>query len=495
MASFQSLRRSMVSLNAPDHPELTVLITEEKDVMKTLQKYSKEKVEAGKYMAVWGKTEHADLTDITEKYSTLFEEFSKFHSNLVEGYDGYRVRLKEMKTREDSLHGLRKRFKDLQDKFKDAIKKQKPTEGLKLELTAVDRELAEQEAAFESFKRAKFKEAMHLQFDSFLEFGSKIAIFATFGKYMTDQIPQGMLAPGQELPSYEGSPVTTRIIADFLKAIREFDQQTSAPAGTELGNGHTSHPHSRSHSGDGVLSAERGMSSLSLHSSPERTSEPYEEKPQPPSKRYNAAQRMSSAESFHVPGGFPADGPPTAYGTPPGRVPNEPRRFFQAPLPTYGQALYGQVPEMPTMSTSPGHSYMPSSHATSPHGSYSSLPRHLPAHSPNSSGTYMPSSHSLTRDYSSPSVLPPQQHAAGFYPPSSVGPPQHHVPGLYPPSSVGPPADAVSCPVCNRYVPSGFINDHLDSSCALHLIQPTRMDHNDTITDDEIRARMERFKS
>ncbi|KAI8998304.1 Eisosome component PIL1/LSP1, partial [Gaertneriomyces semiglobifer] len=192
---------------------------EEKDVMKELSRFAKEKVEAGKYMAVWGKTEHSDIEDITEKYLVLFEQFAKFHSDLIERYDCYRAKLKDMKSREDGLYILRKRLTELQGKYKEAIKRQKPTEALRAELESLDRDCNESGAAYEGFKRAIFKEAMHMQFDAWMDFGRKIMVFAQFGKYLSDQIPQGSLAPGQPLPAYEGAPVTTRIVNDFLKAL------------------------------------------------------------------------------------------------------------------------------------------------------------------------------------------------------------------------------------------------------------------------------------
>lgn len=81
-----------------------------------------------------------------------------------------------MKAREDALYALRKRLRDLQEKFKDAIKKQKPQEAIKAELTMVDRDLAEQEGIHEGYKRAILKEAMHLQMDSWMDFGQKVLL-------------------------------------------------------------------------------------------------------------------------------------------------------------------------------------------------------------------------------------------------------------------------------------------------------------------------------
>ncbi|TPX57481.1 hypothetical protein PhCBS80983_g03810 [Powellomyces hirtus] len=250
MSAFQSVRRSVAAFNAHDYKELNVLIKEEKDVMTELNKFAKEKVEgikravkfelsawtklklitAGKYMALWGKSEHKDFEDVTEKFLTLFDEFGKFHSELIEKYEIYRSRLKDMRAREESLYTLRKRLKDLQEKYKDALKKQKPSETIKIELTVVDRDLAEQEAEHEGFKRSTFKDAMHLQMDAWMEFGNKMTVFSTFGKHLADQIPQGSLAPGQELPEYQGASVTTQITLDFFKALRSLETKTKAGA-------------------------------------------------------------------------------------------------------------------------------------------------------------------------------------------------------------------------------------------------------------------------
>ncbi|KAJ1542120.1 hypothetical protein HK096_009628, partial [Nowakowskiella sp. JEL0078] len=40
--------------------------------------------------------------------------------------------------------------------------------------------------------------------------------------YLSDQIPQGTLAPGQELPDYTGAKVTETIYSDFCKSLKEY---------------------------------------------------------------------------------------------------------------------------------------------------------------------------------------------------------------------------------------------------------------------------------
>ncbi|KAJ3006876.1 hypothetical protein HKX48_009422 [Thoreauomyces humboldtii] len=220
MAALQSIRRSVVALNAHDHKELNVLIKEEKDVMTKLQELAKEKVESAKYFAAWGAHEHDDIRDVTEKYRTLFDEQGSFHTVLIERYENYRVQLKEMRRREEALFASRKRVKDLQEKLKEAMKKQKPYETIKIEVATADRELTEAETDHEGTKRRNLKEAMHAQMDAWLEFGQKMTIFATYGKHLADQIPQGEKVRRDELPDYEGGPITTQITNDFFKVGR-----------------------------------------------------------------------------------------------------------------------------------------------------------------------------------------------------------------------------------------------------------------------------------
>jgi hypothetical protein len=53
-------------------------------------------------------------------------------------------------------------------------------------------------------------------------------IIAEFGIHLADQIPQGSLAPGQELPPFQGHSVTSQIMADFEEAIKNVATGPSA---------------------------------------------------------------------------------------------------------------------------------------------------------------------------------------------------------------------------------------------------------------------------
>ncbi|RKO90021.1 Eisosome component PIL1/LSP1, partial [Blyttiomyces helicus] len=221
--ALQGIKRSIVTINSKDHAQLNILLKEEKDVAKDARAYAKQKAEAAKFMASWGKEQAADLEDITHNLHNVFTEFSKFFNDMSDHHVVFRAKLKEIRAREDALYDLRQKVKSAADKVKEAIKKQKPVDQLKGDLASLESQLATQEGEHEGFKRAAFQEGMRGQFDALLVFGKKVQVAATFGNHLADQIPQGSLAPGQKLPPYLGAEVTARIYADFLRELRELE--------------------------------------------------------------------------------------------------------------------------------------------------------------------------------------------------------------------------------------------------------------------------------
>ncbi|KAI8820652.1 Eisosome component PIL1-domain-containing protein [Fimicolochytrium jonesii] len=430
MAAFQGLRRSVVSLNSHDHAELSILIKEEKDVATELHKFAKEKLEAGKYLHTYGKTQHKDIEDISEKYLTLIEKFVDFHSTTIEKYESYRSRLKDMRQREETLYALRKRHKELQDKYKDAVKKQKPHETLKIELGVVEKDLAEQEAECEGYKRATLKEALHTQMDAWMDLGNKMAIFATYGKHLADQIPQGSLAPGQELPPYEGSGVTARITVDFTKALRAYEAEakaahTGAPEEAQHQRGRRNETTSSLHLEDLRLSTSHSRDSLNV---------PHVQ-PHPPiaTSRDSLNHPVFTQPSAAHDPGYPTSptlqdlgGSNSNFGTT--------SRFYQRPLTAEPQAEAGHLP----------------SYQTSHYQYAQSLPRDTLPQPP---GAYPTMSTSMPRNgFSSLPSLPPAPYMG---------------------SSPEPSKGTVVCPSCARPVVGNKINEHLDTKCSMYLVELT----------------------
>ncbi|KAJ3185619.1 hypothetical protein HDU87_000243 [Geranomyces variabilis] len=443
MAAFQSVRRTVAHLKPNDLKALTVFIDEEKDVLKAGEKFGKEKVEAGKYLANWGKTEEKDLEDVASKFATLYEAFGKFQSTLVERHTVYRSKLKAMRQKEEDLIALRKRVHQLQDKLADAIKRQKPSETIKVELTVVERDLAAMEAQHEAGKRALFREAMHGQMDAWMDFGTRVTIMGQFGKHLADQILEGALPSGQE---YTGIRTTRQILMDFSKELRTLD---AAVAGAT--------PATASDRRDA------SATSLVLNDPPDVYElQPPQHQP-PPHPRHSLPSVPSPYVS--VSGSpiteEPTQGPSYEY-TPPhagdgqshagvGLSPGVAtmNRYYQKPLaserpvsiphydPTRPISLHeALLPRVPSISSSP-------SSPTS-----SSLPR----------PTLL--SQDIGEDPSMRARSLPRENAPRRT--SSSGTDRHKLPAP-------PPSFSARCPVCDRAVSAILINEHLDSQCALYL--------------------------
>ncbi|KAJ3091071.1 hypothetical protein HK102_001797 [Quaeritorhiza haematococci] len=234
LSSFaQDLRRGMASVNplAHNHVEINVLLQEEKDVIKSCRQLAKEKHEAGHYIDLWGKKEDLDIHDVTAKLCVVIQNFADALKVFADQYEEYRKNIKVIRTHQEALYQLKHKQKSLQDKVKDAAKKQKPVDAIKLELETLDGQILAKEAEFHSLKRRELQSGLHKQFDALLELGAKTTITGTFGKHLADQIPQGTLNPGEQ-PAVQANPaVTERILGDFIRATKDWQEYTSPSQG------------------------------------------------------------------------------------------------------------------------------------------------------------------------------------------------------------------------------------------------------------------------
>ncbi|RKO96132.1 hypothetical protein CXG81DRAFT_11541, partial [Caulochytrium protostelioides] len=203
-----------------DKNELVALLDAEKEAAKSIRSNGRELGETSRHLTLWGREEHADLTDCLDKAAIVLGKLAEFHNALADEHARYRGLLHDIHAQDQAILGIRNRNRELQSKIKSSAKSGKNVEWLQKEEETVRRELLAAIAAQEGFKRRNIKDALHIQFDAWTTLGQKLMILGTFGKYLADQIPQGTLAPGQELPEYKGSATTTRIFGDFLKALK-----------------------------------------------------------------------------------------------------------------------------------------------------------------------------------------------------------------------------------------------------------------------------------
>ncbi|KAJ3286592.1 hypothetical protein HK104_008965 [Borealophlyctis nickersoniae] len=463
--AFQGVRRAVVSINAHDHKELNILIKEEKDVIKQAQQFAKEKHEATKYLASWGKGEHADLADITDKFAMLFDEYVKFQNALTERYNEYRNRLKEIREKEEALWNAKKQLRELQNTVKAEIKKGKPADSMRAELTAAEKNLMEAESTHEGVKRAVFKQAMYTQFDALMDYGQKVTILGMYGKHLSDQIPQGTLAPGQALPEYTGAPVTKQILGDFLKALREQKQTAGGSAGAE-----SSAP-VRAPSPDEYPTQARSPRNWSGD-----VSGVYEEA----SGGHNSGHLSATGTGLRnspSPSASPLLQPQSQVSQPPpmGSMSTMSRKYVQVPHPSQLQQSNGAMYTPNGLSTSPPQ-LAPGAHMhriSAPPGTLQPPVDgiHLSPYS-NHHLPYDPSNNSFTAAYyahnphaSYPAAMPPQYisgAAAAAAAPSSKPLPPH--------PSILPQSTRVICPVCECTVLKADTNEHLASNCRDYII-------------------------
>ncbi|KAJ1559135.1 hypothetical protein HK096_001591, partial [Nowakowskiella sp. JEL0078] len=170
--AFQAIRRGYIrNLKRGNH--LDVTLTEERDVLVAMEKFEKEKIEAAKFLAVWGNNDSPDIGDVCEKLSKMSSKLGEIFESLHSKYGEYRQILKEIKQGEDEVWDLRKKHSDFEEKFKSHSKAGKPVAAIETEMKAVEGELLKKEADQISEKRKKLKKALLLQFDGWLNFGAK----------------------------------------------------------------------------------------------------------------------------------------------------------------------------------------------------------------------------------------------------------------------------------------------------------------------------------
>ncbi|KAJ3417360.1 hypothetical protein HDV05_004825 [Chytridiales sp. JEL 0842] len=216
--ALQGIRRTMTSMKRNDFKDLEIFLGEEKGVIAAQKDLMKRNREATKYFEIWGKLEGSDLEDIFNRTTQLLEKLHEAEEAFIGHYEAYRIKLKEVKAREKQIHVIKGRVKVAQDKHKDNIKKQRPSDASKQEVDMLEEEQARLEAEHEGSKRAEIREALRIRFLAYSQLAIKMSVIGQFGVSLADQIPQGVLHAGQSMPLYEGHFMTSQIVRDFEKA-------------------------------------------------------------------------------------------------------------------------------------------------------------------------------------------------------------------------------------------------------------------------------------
>jgi chromosome segregation ATPase len=201
---FGGLKRGIITLKAND-PYLSNLISEEKDAIAAIKQAHQSNAQAAKYLSLWGEQEFADLKDITSQYNQMTNEYTMMMAEWEYAQHEFREKLKDIRTHSDTIAAIRSKSKAAADKLLKAQKAGKPTEELSIESRALEAQLNNEMAAFETTKRNYLQQGMLAHFNGMKKFAQKLSEYATYGAELAHQIPQFSITPGQSPPTYEGT--------------------------------------------------------------------------------------------------------------------------------------------------------------------------------------------------------------------------------------------------------------------------------------------------
>ena len=217
----QNIRRGFLSLS--NEPAIKILLEEDKDAISASKNLGKEIKESAFSLKEYGETQHFDLKDITHNLSFVSEHIEKSLADLTLNLQKYQESLNSIKKQADEMYDLRKKAKVASDKLKKAQYRNKTSiedhrESLKRDAEEADLVLSQFIAKYEANKRALLKNGFLQKFQGWQDLGIKLQTIGHFGKCLANQIPQGELGPGDEMPIYLGASTTKKIKEDFLVA-------------------------------------------------------------------------------------------------------------------------------------------------------------------------------------------------------------------------------------------------------------------------------------
>ncbi|RKF56213.1 Sphingolipid long chain base-responsive protein PIL1 [Erysiphe neolycopersici] len=213
-----ALRRQTAGQFGPDlAKKLSQLVKMEKNVMRSMELVSRERMEVAHQVSVWGEACDEDVSDVTDKIGVLIYEIGELEDQYIDRYDQYRVTIKSIRNIEASVQPSRERKQKLIDhiaqlKCKDP--KSSKVMILEQELVRAEAESLVAEAQLSNITREKLKAAFTYQFDALREHCEKVALIAGYGKHLLELIDDSPVTPGEARATYDGYEASKAIIQD-----------------------------------------------------------------------------------------------------------------------------------------------------------------------------------------------------------------------------------------------------------------------------------------
>ncbi|KAI5287764.1 Eisosome core component [Ascosphaera aggregata] len=211
--------------------KLSQLVKMEKNVMRSIEQVSRERMEVARQISEWGQACDDDVSDITDKIGVLLYEIAELEDQMVDRYDQYRLTMKSIRNIEKSVQPSRDRKQKITDeiaklKYKEPNSPKLPV--LEQELVRAEAESLVAEAQLSNITREKVKVAFAYHFDSIREQGEKQAIIANYGKHLLELIDDSPVTPGETRTAYDGYESGKAIIQDCEDALTHWTPSTAA---------------------------------------------------------------------------------------------------------------------------------------------------------------------------------------------------------------------------------------------------------------------------
>ncbi|KAH7406036.1 Eisosome component PIL1-domain-containing protein [Phaeosphaeria sp. MPI-PUGE-AT-0046c] len=211
--------------------KLSQLVKMEKNVMRSMELVSRERMEVAQQLSIWGEACDDDVSDVTDKLGVLIYEIGELEDQYVDRYDQYRVTIKSIRNIEASVQPSRDRKQKITDQIAQ-LKYKEPNSPkivvLEQELVRAEAESLVAEAQLSNITREKLKAAFTYQFDAMREHCEKLAIIAGYGKHLLELIDDNPVTPGETRQAYDGYEASKAIIQDCEDALTNWVSQNAS---------------------------------------------------------------------------------------------------------------------------------------------------------------------------------------------------------------------------------------------------------------------------
>ncbi|KAJ4326415.1 hypothetical protein N0V94_000090 [Neodidymelliopsis sp. IMI 364377] len=211
--------------------KLSQLVKMEKNVMRSMELVSRERMEVAQQLSIWGEACDDDVSDVTDKLGVLIYEIGELEDQYVDRYDQYRVTIKSIRNIEASVQPSRDRKQKITDQIAQ-LKYKEPNSPkivvLEQELVRAEAESLVAEAQLSNITREKLKAAFTYQFDAMREHCEKLAIIAGYGKHLLELIDDTPVTPGETRQAYDGYETSKAIIQDCEDSLTNWVEQNAS---------------------------------------------------------------------------------------------------------------------------------------------------------------------------------------------------------------------------------------------------------------------------